>query len=147
MYKAMSFPHIITWLRGSGRHADAHHLVLQPRSRGIVGHYFRNAAGYHFPLCRTPGNVCFGIYVHQPQSPCRLLQVVLLPQNVPVGAFAVFAVFVAVPWRCLVFTATPASRSSRQLILSSPAAAPYIWHFSVRYLVFYAIYPLLLRYF
>ena len=45
-------------------------------------------------------------------------------------------------WAVPGFSATPASRSSRQPTLLSPAAAPSIWLFG-----FYAIYPLLLRYF
>ena len=39
-------------------------------------------------------------------------------------------------WAVPGFSATPASHLNRPLILSSPAAAPSIWPFSVRYLVF-----------
>lgn len=71
---------------------------------------------------------------------------VLLPQNVPVGAFAVFAVFVTVPWRCLVL-------QQRQLHAQA-GSLPYRHRQQRRtygifraLFGFYAIYPLLLRYF
>mgnify|MGYP000638738760 CR=1 FL=1 len=144
MYKAMSFPLLLrgfvvlgvmlmhtTWYF-SHAHAESW-VTISEMLLDIIS------------LFAYPGNVCFGIYVHQHIA----MQIIISgpsSQDVPVGAFAVFAVSLLYLGGAWFFSNASFTLKQAAYLIATGSSAVHMAFFRAMF-GFYAIYPLLLLYF